>query len=192
MLIKTFLFIFRFAVFSEEPIVLFEAFDYMRWPNDRKSLACHGSREIKALVSHFAPLLDTDETEAIPAQFQMLKARFPAASRQRAPGEAYSDLLATRPQALTAVLKLVEIMMVMSPSTATCERSFSKMNRCKTTNRASLAQSTLQDLMCVMHEGPELEDFDVRSSVTHWLSAGAGTRHVNGHALSKNKQSVDN
>ncbi|KAJ8318080.1 hypothetical protein KUTeg_003171 [Tegillarca granosa] len=45
--------------------------------------------------------------------------------------------LEARPADLTAVLLLVEIMFVISPSTAKCERSFSTMKRIKTSFRSS-------------------------------------------------------
>ena len=55
------------------------------------------------------------------------------------------------------------------------------MNRIKTSQRNSLRQEVLQDLLRVCVDGPSLEDFDATDAINLWLSDGPGTRHIEGH-----------
>ena len=58
------------------------------------------------------------------------------------------------------ILILVEIMMVISVSTASCERNFSHMNNEKTSLRTKLSNSKLNDILRVNLSGISLKKFD--------------------------------
>ncbi|XP_069110057.1 uncharacterized protein [Argopecten irradians] len=68
------------------------------------------------------------------------------------------------------VLMLVKIMLCLPVSSAQCERTFSTMNRIKTDVRSSLNITTLEDLIRISGEGPDILDFDPKSAVQKWLS----------------------
>ena len=93
----------------------------------------------------------------------------------------------SKQESLGLVLKLVEIMLVISPSTAECEHGFSKMNRIKDTLRNCLNQESLRMLMNLAITGPELDEFNPDSSIGHLLNSGPGGRHIHGHAVKPGK-----
>jgi hypothetical protein len=96
------------------------------------------------------------------------------------PSEVYKILL--NKQNIPNVKKLLQIMLVVSPTTAQCERGFSAMKQLKTQLRNCLKQDTLQMLMTIQQHGPSLEDFCSEKAINHWLTCGKGSRHVNGHS----------
>ncbi|CAL8398102.1 unnamed protein product [Boreogadus saida] len=53
---------------------------------------------------------------------------------------------------------------------AVCERGFSSVNRIKSDVRSSLHTETVEDLIRISVEGPQLEDYDARQDVKQWLS----------------------
>jgi hypothetical protein len=75
-----------------------------------------------------------------------------------------------------------KLMLVISPSTAECERGFSQMKLIKTELRNSLTDDSLRILMTIKHHGPSLEDFNADRAINYWLGSCKGTRHVGGHA----------
>jgi hypothetical protein len=89
---------------------------------------------------------------------------------------AYSDLLVRQPTKFDKVLDIAEIMFALSPTTAHCERGFSKMNLIKTSLRTSLCQTSLQALLRIQMEGPSLADFDPKSAISTWCNSG-GKKH---------------
>ena len=58
------------------------------------------------------------------------------------------------------VLILVELLFAIPISNAKVERLFSLMNRVKPETRATLSESTLNNLVTIWAEGPELQDYD--------------------------------
>ena len=98
----------RFQSLKSPPISCFQSFDFRwfapsRW-DETRSGALHVDQwlNLKLFVSQ-------------PTQ------------RKLRPYEVYSPLLANKPDNLRHILPIVEIMMVLSASTAVCERSFSAM-----------------------------------------------------------------
>ena len=69
------------------------------------------------------------------------------------------------------VLILVELLFAMPISNAKVERLFSLMNRVKTDVRATLSDSTLNNLITIRAEGPELQDYDPTPAIELWLSS---------------------
>jgi hypothetical protein len=96
------------------------------------------------------------------------------------PSSIYKSLL-KKPN-IPNMRKLVELMLVISPSTAECERGFSQMKLIKTELRNSLTDDSLRILMTIKHHGPSLEDFNADRAINYWLGSCKGTRHVGGHA----------
>lgn len=67
-------------------------------------------------------------------------------------------------------------MLVLPISAAVCERGFSTQNRIKSDVRASLHTDTVEDLIRISVEGPELMDYDARQDVKLWFSQGKRVR----------------
>lgn len=171
----------RFINFSELPLRGFGIFNFNLWPTTRDELCVHGNDELGALVTHFEDVLgSSDGLDSMINEFCQLKGQLKSL-KNTSVFSAYSNLLLHRPASLSNILKLVEIMFTVSPSTAECERSFSAMNRLKTLNRNSLDQVSLQDLMNIVVHGPTMDDFSPDDSIDVWLTSGPGTRHTNGH-----------
>ena len=83
------------------------------------------------------------------------------------------------------------VLFVISPSTASCERAFSKQNLIKSKLRTSLGQHNLSSLMRVMQSPDTLSTFDPEPACKHFLTSGPGTRHVKGHRVPSTQPSVE-
>lgn len=70
-------------------------------------------------------------------------------------------------------------MLVLPVSSAVCERGFSAQKRIKSDVRSCLNPDTVEDLIRISTEGPELEEFDAIESVEKWLSKGKSPRRPN-------------
>ena len=64
--------------------------------------------------------------------------------------------------------KLVQICLILPLSTADCERAFSTMKRVKTPLRNRLNTKTLDSLMRIRVEGPDLSSFDFELALNNW------------------------
>ena len=71
-------------------------------------------------------------------------------------------------QAYPQLSCLASIALVIPLSTADCERAFSAIKRVKTALRNRLKTATLDCLLRITVEGPELEDFDFKTAVNMW------------------------
>ncbi|KAH3889521.1 hypothetical protein DPMN_013578 [Dreissena polymorpha] len=60
-------------------------------------------------------------------------------------------------------------MLTISPSTAECERCFSKMNLIKTDKRTSLQDDSLASLVRI--NGPKLKEFNPGPAIRKWLDS---------------------
>lgn len=94
---------------------------------------------------------------------------FLATQRALKPSDVYASLLARNQNDLNNVLVLVKLTITISPTTATCERSFSAMNRLKTVLKTRIQQGTLSNLLQVKDQGIVLKEFDPDSEIDQWL-----------------------
>ncbi len=172
----------RFKDFLSEtgPVKAFKIFNYDLYPNDNESLAVHGAGDLVTLLTHFKELFDEEEIAQAQAEFPGFKTCL-AQYRGQSPTTVYKFLLRSSYESsnvrFPVMMKLVEIMLVVSCSTAKVERSFSQLNLIKTPQRESMLQDLLQDLMIIQMEGPPLEDFDPLPAIEHYLTSCQGTRH---------------
>ncbi|XP_014670604.1 PREDICTED: uncharacterized protein LOC106811477 [Priapulus caudatus] len=72
-----------------------------------------------------------------------------------------------------------------SDTALTCETSFSQMKLIKTSRRASMKESTLNNLMLVKLESPPVADFSPDKAIDMWLAAPLATRKLNYRRRSK-------
>ncbi|XP_006823169.1 zinc finger protein 862-like [Saccoglossus kowalevskii] len=180
----------RFEILEEKPISLLMIFNFQKWPIDNQLLAAYGKDELsQLLMDYLHTYFSEGERDRIIHQWPALKVH----CRQWRTAKLvniYSLMLQIKPPHLTDMLKLVEFVMAVSPSTASCERAFSKQNIIKTQLRTSLTQESLRNQLMIMLEGPALKDFNPDSSITQWLESSIRKRHICGHKL-KNKVNTD-
>ena len=69
---------------------------------------------------------------------------------------------------MEAVLKIVEIMLVFSVSTASVERGFSTLNLIVTILRGQLSQGSKEKLMHISSTSPAMKDFDPEIILQFW------------------------
>ncbi|KAH3781754.1 hypothetical protein DPMN_159658 [Dreissena polymorpha] len=74
-------------------------------------------------------------------------------------------------------------MLTISPSTAECERGFSRMNLIKTDKRTYRHYDSLASLVRISCDGPKLKDFNPGNAIRKWFDSAKGTRHTSGHKL---------
>ena len=64
--------------------------------------------------------------------------------------------------------KLAQICLILPVSTANCERAFSTMKRVKTHLHNHLNTKTLDALLRIRIEGPDMFDFDFELALNNW------------------------
>lgn len=67
------------------------------------------------------------------------------------------------------VLICVELLFAILISNAKVGRLFLLMHRVKTDTRATLSESTLNNLIAIWAEGPEPQDYDPTPAIKSWL-----------------------
>lgn len=100
--------------------------------------------------------------------------------------EAYLLVSETASPKFTHLQKVIDLMLIVSCSSAKCERVFSSTKLMKTRLRSNLSQKNLQAQINVMVEGPPLHEFKASKAIEHWLRSSRG-RHVNGHQAPERK-----
>ncbi|XP_067654440.1 zinc finger protein 862-like [Haliotis asinina] len=169
-----------------EPHSLFTVFDFRKWPNyetQPDEFREYGDAEIQKLVKVYSPLLTDEEKTKAVDEWLDLKMYMKDLVNQSLI-DAYEFLVCSGPDResnLTNIFPLVNIMLTVSPSTADCESSFSRMNRLKTNLKTSMNQDTLSNLLQINIDGPSFEEFEPQKSIINWLHCGKGIRHVHGH-----------
>ena len=167
-----------FDVFEQEPLSLFQIFDFQKWPFDMESLSTFGNENIKKLTDGIlAEYLTEDERESITGEWAFLKSylyRF----RKEPLVNTYTMLLQLKPEKMKNTLSVLEFMLCISPCTAACERGFSMMGTVKTNLRSQMSQQSLHDQRTIMCNGPELANFNPDPVIDRWYLSGPGTRHI--------------
>ena len=163
----------RFGNLQKEPYSFFGIFDPREMP---ENLAAYGHHEVRKLVQYFGHLTEK-EKESILDQWPMLRTRL---SRQRAnnPVGVFANLLASRSDDVKECLVLLDLMMTLSPSTATCERSFSAMNQLKSNVRSRISQRSLVDFMRVRSADVSSKEYSSGPAISHWILDAKTKRHI--------------
>jgi hypothetical protein len=133
----------RFENLSKKPLSCFGIFDISHLPHDREALAVYGDKDVENLVDHFSTVLTEEEIANIPDEWSDFKTWMGAHRGRSHLLDLYSDLVAENPEHLSNILVLVQLMLTLSPSTASCERGFSCMNRVKNSQRTCLKNDVL-------------------------------------------------
>ena len=198
-----------FRLFFKEPLKSFSIFDFKAtaWPDydddDNQIFHEFGNAEMKNIVDHFKPVLASEE-EAVEIQQQWSLLRgFIYANKvtgHTTPFKLYVQMMRDHfqlgyHQEMAAVLKIVEIMLVFSVSTASVERGFSTFNLIVTILRGRLDQGSKEKLMHISSTSPAVADFDPAKVISYWkeLSTNMESQELFGYhipsiyAVSKNE-----
>ena len=180
----------RFKCFEEKPFVWFKAFDTDLWPADFNALKDIGNEEVFNLLEYYHTYNYISDDERKNARKEWPSLKVEAHTRKYAnpkfcpnPYEIYSGILKTPSltDEMENILVLVEIMMSISVSIASCERGFSQMNNEKTSLRTRMCPDTLDDVLRINVERQSVEEFDPLAAFKLWISDGP--KHINGHKL---------
>ena len=81
------------------------------------------------------------------------------------------------------ILCLIDLVLTIPASTAECERGFSVMGQIKSDWRSSLSPETVDDLMKVLMQSPNIDSFDPSEAIQLWLSSSARQRRPDAKEL---------
>ena len=143
------------------------------WPTHPIDLLDFGREEIGRLTQWFRPILERAgcKISAIQDQWISLKVQVNGQLRKLDYGSLWEALLTKVPYKtdFADVLHLVELVLVLPISAAQCERAVSAQNRIKSSTRATLNVSVLEDLIRLSSEGPPVSEFDPTPAVNRWF-----------------------
>ena len=186
----------RFQPFEEEPLVWFKVFDTEKWPLDLNSLKSIGNHEIAKFLDYYydREYITCDEKTNAISEWELLKIEaFQRKQLNNNSGsyEIYTSILKTPSlkEEIMNILVLLELMMTISVSTASCERGFSHMNNEKTSLRTGMRSDTLDDVMRINVDRTSVAEFDPLPVFKLWIKQGP--KHVNSHKLKEKMSSTD-
>lgn len=145
--------------------------DPSNWPDDNEELKTYGDENVTFLLSHFQQVLEPNGCVLPKAkrEWKLLKAHI----TKNHPNVPYAKLwpliFRRKVEMFSNILHLVAIIQVYPISNAQLERAFSALKRVFTDSRACLSTPTINDLMTIVMDGPEVTEFDSVSSVKAWL-----------------------
>lgn len=151
----------------------FPIFNNDKWPDDRKQLELLYGKGLKLLTEWFKDKLlqSRCQVEEIPGEWRCLKRRVSNDLHGKSYLGLYQTLLLKQPyrDEMQNIVHLVQILLVPPVSSANCERAFSAQKKRKSNVCSSLTSSRLSDLILILTEGPELQQYDPSSAVERWL-----------------------
>ena len=154
-------------------------FDANLWPDN---LVGFGQKEISNIVTYYQKhnCISEEEKEKAINGWPLCRKSVKLQVKQRKNlFEIYTDLLREGREDMKNILVILNIMLVISASTAATERGFSKVNIEKTTLRTRLNRKTLSNIMHIGIENIPVTKFDSRTVLKRWLKTGK--RHIRGH-----------
>ena len=155
-------------------------FNVDAWPQDFDSLLDLGSDEEACLVAWFRPVLESGgcRVEAVPREWVSLKVMVKTQFGDMAYSRLWTTMLTKEPYNFDYenILHLVELLLVLSISSAQCERAFSTQNRIKSAKRSCLETETTEDLIRISSEGPPITEFVPSQAVEPWFSTAQRPR----------------
>ena len=118
-------------------------------------------KEIESLGKYYLEhnLFTPEEAEAMPLEWLFLRSCI-THIRSQPIVDVYQDLLLENDDKIQIILVLIQLIATISPSTASCERGFSAMNREKTSLCTSLKYDRLEDVLRICMNSELLEKSD--------------------------------
>ncbi|CAM9855818.1 unnamed protein product, partial [Heterosigma akashiwo] len=166
----------RYAAYSKAPLVYFKVFDFKKWPAAGPP-STYGDQSIQSILDHFKRVLPVGLRAAALTEWPALKRRVLEKRHTEVGGKiqldsylsVYIQLINESPHDVQNILGLVELLLVLSPATAGCERSFSNLKLIQNKTRTKLLQEVLNNLMIVTEQGATVEQFDPDPVIDLWV-----------------------
>ncbi|XP_053377704.1 zinc finger protein 862-like [Mercenaria mercenaria] len=134
-----------------------------------ESLAKYGVTEFKDLVEHYASHI-TGSPDLCLSEYQQYKRLVCGSYRDKTLVEIMCEMLNKYSEMLPNVLMILKCCVVLPMSSVQCERGFSTQNRIKSKLRTSMNNKTLDNLMRISEEGPDIIKFDFSRALKKWKS----------------------
>ena len=141
-----------------------------------------GQKEISNLVTYYQKnnYVSEEEKEKAISEWPLLKRSVKLQVKQRKNlFEIYTDLLREGREDMKNILAILNIMLVVSASTAAAECGFLKLNIEKTSLRTRHNSKTLSNIMRIDVDNMPMTKSDSRLVLKLWLKTGK--RHIRGH-----------
>jgi len=141
----------------------FAVFDHRHWPTEHEALEAFGKAEINELYKHYKDFFPDTTLEGLLDTWIDLKEEISKSPglKQRPFKSLWSHMLVTFSGEYMSVLRLVAIMLLIPLDTSEAERIFSLMNDIKTSERSSLGQRNLANLMFWHYHGRNMKAWEV-------------------------------
>ena len=147
----------------------FSVFDPQQVPQENEAeFGTYGNEHIDTLSDNFQLTIDKETLEI---EWLSFKEMFKNQVAELSTTEVMHSLI--KPSVSTIypqLANLANIGLIITVSTATCEHGFSAMKRIKTNLRNRLIAKTLDCLMRISIDGPDLDCFDFVTAATKWAS----------------------
>lgn len=159
--------------FPDIPLLeAFSAFNVQQWPDTDQDLMVYGGDSIQTLAGHLRPILGN--AEDIPMEYSKLKTRGEKkvvnqrkVTTQRIMEKVAGPLSTTLPN--LAIIATVGLL--IPTATTQCERAFSTLSRVMTKLRSRPNNSTLNPLLMILMEGPDVLKFNYDKAVSTYIIA---------------------
>ncbi|KAG8197548.1 hypothetical protein JTE90_007284 [Oedothorax gibbosus] len=180
----------RFSDIKSDIIQTVKILDVTLWPSDEHLLTEFGNKEVDLLKTTLEPLLILNKVDMlmISEEWQELKMFWKHSLFHFTRNDMWKFVLKTNNEKFPNLSHLFEILLILPISNATVERGFSFMGRIKTECRNHLEEDTLEDLLRIKIEGPQLQDFSPDNAVNVFLSS---SRRPSTKPYGKRKQNDD-
>ena len=180
----------RFKNLIETPILqhIVSLLDTSTWLDHQNSIGSFGGEMIVELMTHFEDLLKNGKCDLtkVPEEWNALKAyMLPIISNNKSCG--YLDIWKKVfnndeiKSDCSNVLHIFELLLITPFTNAIVERMFSRMARVKTDWRNRLGRDTLDSLLRISEEGPELDKFDPNPAINLWFDSKVRRLTTSGH-----------
>ncbi|XP_032997999.1 zinc finger protein 862-like [Lacerta agilis] len=164
-----------------------EIFDPCNIPKPERdtSASSHGEKELSELMQALPSNVRVDK-EAILEEYQEFKV-WAGNKTSITCEEAWQRLQAesTASASYINICKVLNFLRVLPLSTAECERGVSQLNLVKTDSRKRLLATTIDDLLMIKMNGPDLEIFNAANAVNLWWNDVARGRIRRPHFKNK-------
>ncbi|MCO5561009.1 hypothetical protein L7F22_014630 [Adiantum nelumboides] len=168
----------------------FKALAPCSFPKGRQ-LKNYGVAEIESLASYYgsAKFLKNKEQVGpwvdmvqVKKEYQYFKSQAPFEWEDRSLRDTWVSIARnpTTRAKYPMLLILAHLSMLQCASTTSCERGFSIQNIIKSKLRNALTTRSMDALMRISMEGPNVEDFDFSKSIDMWRNTAKTSRHIYG------------
>lgn len=177
----------RFTDLKSEIIQTVKILDITLWPSNEDLLSEFGNKEVELLKKTLEPLLLLNQVDIslIDEEWRELKLFWKQSLFHFTKEDLWKFVLKTNRDKYPNLSHLYEVLLILPVSNAAVERGFSFMGRIKTELRNHLEEHTLEDLMRIKIEGPELLNYCPDNAVNVFLSS---SRRPNTQPYGKRKK----